>query len=130
MTPQRHKRVLLAIDGSDYALGAVRYVCNILSPRTTEMVMFHVHNKIPESYWDLEREASPSWRLSEARFWEREYEKTLREYMDKAQRISRRAGFPEDAIKLKYPKGRKGLLEISSWRAEVATIALLSAEEA
>lgn len=71
--------------------------------------MFHVHNKIPESYWDLERGASPGWRVSEVRAWDREYEKTLREYMEKAERISQRAGFPEDSIKLKIPKREKGI---------------------
>ena len=109
MTTRGHKKILLAVDGSNYALGAVRYVSNILSPRNTEVVMFHVHNKIPESYWDLERGASPGWRVSEVRAWEREYEKTLREYMEKAERISRRAGFPEDSIKVKIPKREKGI---------------------
>ena len=53
------KKILLAIDGSDYALGAVRYVTNTLPPRNTEVVLFHDHNKIPESYWNLERKALP-----------------------------------------------------------------------
>jgi nucleotide-binding universal stress UspA family protein len=109
MTTRKHKKILLAVDGSDYALGAVRYVSNILPPRNTEVVMFHVHNRIPESYWDLEREASPSWRVNEVRAWEREYEKTLREYMEKAKGIPRKAGFPEDSIKLKIPKRQKGI---------------------
>jgi nucleotide-binding universal stress UspA family protein len=109
MTTRKDRRVLLAVDGSNYALGAVRYISNILSPRNTEVVMFHVHNKIPESYWDLEREASPSWRVSEVRAWEREYEKTLKEYMEKAKGIPLSAGFPEDSIKLKMPKREKGI---------------------
>ena len=109
MINQKNKKLLLAVDGSDYALGAVRYVSNILSPRNTEVVMFHVHSKIPESYWDLEREASPSWRVNEVRAWEREYEKTLRAYMEKAKGIPQRAGFSEDSIKLKIPKREKGI---------------------
>lgn len=109
MINQKNKKLLLAVDGSDYALGAVRYVSNILSPRNTEVVMFHVHSKIPESYWDLEREASPSWRVNEVRAWEREYEKTLRAYMEKVKGIPQRAGFPEDSIKLKVPKREKGI---------------------
>ena len=58
MTTRGYKRILLPIDGSEYALEAVRYVSRILSPQNIELVIFNVHSKIPESYWDLEREAS------------------------------------------------------------------------
>ena len=109
MITREHKRILLAVDGSKYALGAVRYISNILSPRNTDVVMFHVHNKIPESYWDLEREASPGWRVNEVRAWEREYEKALKKYMEKAIGIPQRLGFPEDSIKLKILKRKKGI---------------------
>jgi nucleotide-binding universal stress UspA family protein len=109
MTTRGYKKILLAIDGSDYALETARYVSKILSPQNTEVIMFHVHSKIPESYWDIKRQASPAWRISEVKAWEREYEKTIGEYMDRAERIFRRAGFPKETIKVKIAKRKKGI---------------------
>ena len=43
------------MDGSDFALKVVRYVSKTMPFQEMEVVLFDVHNKIPESYWDMER---------------------------------------------------------------------------
>lgn len=49
----RKKRYLVAVDGSESSKSAVRYVASMLSPVNTEVVLFHVLNRIPEAYWDF-----------------------------------------------------------------------------
>jgi nucleotide-binding universal stress UspA family protein len=99
----------LAFDGSDYALDAVRYVSKILSSQNAEAVLFHVHNKIPEHYWDLEREASPAWRMNEVAAWEREQKKRVEESTDKVKKIVWRADFPKDSVEVRIHKKEKGI---------------------
>ena len=50
------KKILLAVDGSDQAFEAVRYVSRLLPPNRMEVVLFHVMTKVPESFWDIEKE--------------------------------------------------------------------------
>nr|NIR15706.1 universal stress protein [Desulfobacterales bacterium] len=49
------RKILLAVDGSDQALDAVRYVSQLFPPNRVEAVLFHVMSKIPESFWDIEK---------------------------------------------------------------------------
>ena len=49
------RRILLAVDGSEQAFEAVRYVSRLLSPNRMEVVLFHVITKVPESFWDIEK---------------------------------------------------------------------------
>jgi nucleotide-binding universal stress UspA family protein len=109
MEKQEKKRILLAFDGSAYALDAVRYVSRTLTPQNTEVVLFHVHHKIPEHYWDLKREASPAWRMNEVAAWEREQEKTVEESMDKATKILWRADFPKASVEVRIHNKEKGI---------------------
>jgi nucleotide-binding universal stress UspA family protein len=45
-------RILIAFDGSDLALQAVRYVAAMLQPDKSEVVLFHVETKTPESFFE------------------------------------------------------------------------------
>ncbi len=108
MTDKSKKKMLLAVDGSENALEIVRYVAKIPAFREMEMVLFNVHSKIPEGYWDLERNSSVAWRMSEARAWDKEREKAIQEYMQKAEKILRRAGFPEESVNVKIQNRQSG----------------------
>ena len=46
----------MAVDGSEQAFEAVRYVSRLLPPNRMEVVLFHVMTKVPESFWDMEKE--------------------------------------------------------------------------
>ncbi len=109
MNQKAKNRVLLAVDGSDHALEAVRYVSKICPFQDKEVVVFTVHGKIPEYYWDLEKDPPLGWRIKDVRAWDREYEKTTHEYMDRARKILWRAEFPKDAVKVEIHEREKGL---------------------
>lgn len=108
MTEQSEKKILLAVDGSENALEIIRYVAKIPIFRKRELVLFHVHSKIPDSYWDLGKSGSAAWRIAEARAWEAEREKAIKKYMDKALKILQREGFSSDQIKVKMHQRKKG----------------------
>jgi nucleotide-binding universal stress UspA family protein len=47
------KRFLIAVDGSPESKGVVQYATGMLRPDATEVVLFHVMNRVPEAYWDF-----------------------------------------------------------------------------
>ena len=53
---EHRTRILLAVDGSDQALEAARYTCQLFAPNRIEVVLFHVTTRIPESFWDIEED--------------------------------------------------------------------------
>ena len=55
MTPKRRK-ILVAVDGSQHSLQAVRYVSGCFPPGDTEVHLFTVLNKVPQLFYDLGKE--------------------------------------------------------------------------
>ena len=109
MTNQEHKKILLAVDGSDRSLETVRYVSKIPSFSEMGVVLFHDFSKVPEHYWDMGREASRAWRLSEVAAWERENEKRIQDHVERAKKTLWRAGFPKDTVKVKIHEWEEGI---------------------
>ena len=61
MNENTKSKVLIAVDGSDRSLEAVRYAAGLVSSETTEVVLFHVMNRRPEGawFWELEKVSEP-----------------------------------------------------------------------
>ncbi len=106
---QTKNKILVAIDGSNYALDAVRYVSKIPSFQDMEVILFHVRSHIPESYWDLEGQIQYTSRLREIRTWEAERDRRVHEYMENAKRILWRVGFPKESVKVQIRDRKKGI---------------------
>ena len=49
------RKILLAVDGSDQTLEAVRYIGTLVRPDMTEIVLFYVGSGFPEVFWDMNR---------------------------------------------------------------------------
>jgi nucleotide-binding universal stress UspA family protein len=102
------RKILVAVDGSEGALAAVRYVSKTPSFEDMNVVLFAVYGKIPEYYWDLEKEGSPAWRITEVKAWEVGQKRTIQEYMEKARKILWRAGFSKESVEVKIHEREKG----------------------
>ena len=63
------RKILLAVDGSDQALDAVRYVSQLFPPNRMTVVLFHVMNEIPESYWDIKKNPAFRHKLAHVAAW-------------------------------------------------------------
>ncbi len=47
------RKILLAVDGSDQSLDAIRYVSGMVPPENTQIVLFHVITRIEQSFWEM-----------------------------------------------------------------------------
>ncbi|MBF0524650.1 MAG: universal stress protein [Deltaproteobacteria bacterium] len=103
------KRLLVAVDGSDYSLETVRYVANLFPPESMEVVLFNVMSKVPESYRDIE--ASPFFNpeLLRAKVWAAQQEKTMKEFMEKARVVLSEYQVPEKAVTIKIAELKEGV---------------------
>jgi len=90
--------MLVAVDGSDLALEAVRYVANLLPPKQVKITLFHVLDRIPESYWDLEAQPGFRHKVIGVHAWEFQQKKLIQGFMERANRLLMGAGHPKDSI--------------------------------
>jgi nucleotide-binding universal stress UspA family protein len=111
MTMKRkpQKRLLLAVDGSDRALGAVKYVSRIPSFRQMHVSLLTVRNPMPEYYWDLETDPKVGRRVRGVRSWDLQQEESLRQFLDKARRVLLHEGFQEKDVAVMFRKRRSGI---------------------
>ncbi|RJR21072.1 MAG: universal stress protein [Desulfobacteraceae bacterium] len=107
--PEEKRKVLVALDGSEQALEAVRYLSRLPSKKGIEVVLFSVFTAIPEIYWDLEQNPKFASRITDVRAWQMQKENELREHMVKASDMLKKANFPGKNIKIKIQERREGI---------------------
>ncbi|MDY7039208.1 MAG: universal stress protein, partial [Thermodesulfobacteriota bacterium] len=110
MKKQARRKILLAVDRSDSSIGAVRYVSKLHPFQKTDVVLFNVFSKIPESYWDLEKSPGLKYRIREARAWETQQAEDIRAFMKKAEKVLWRGGVPKDSVKISIHEREKGIV--------------------
>ena len=111
MENSEKKRLLLAVDGSEQALEAVRYASRVLPPDRLEIVLFHVVTRVPESFWDLEKEPAYHYRIVNVGDWEQEHTRLIRGFMEQSRQLLLDAGVPEDAVTVKVQDRRVGIAQ-------------------
>ncbi len=103
------KRVLVALDGSDHALEAVRYLCRLPAKKDMQVVLFSVFTAIPESYWDLKQNPKVAARVANVRAWQAGKMREMREHLQMAAEKLKKAGFKEKSIKINLQERREGI---------------------
>ena len=103
------RKILLAVDASDYSFEIAKYVSEIPYFQKTEAVLFSVFNKIPESYYDLRNDPQYGKKVRHIEAWELQNRTSLEEYMRGAERILLDAGFPRDKVIVKICEKEKGI---------------------
>ncbi len=109
MPDSRPKKILVAVDGSEHALEAVRYVGKTLPPQQVEIVMYHVITKVPESFWDLEQEPAFRYKLADIKAWEDMQERLIKGFFVRARQALRDVGIPESAVHEKVDERKTGI---------------------
>lgn len=109
MTNSKRKKILLAVDGSEQAMEAVRYVSKILPPDQMEINLFNVMTKIPESFWDLQKEPAFYHRIANIKAWEMQQENIINVFMENARQLLLSAGFPDDSFTLTIHERQDGI---------------------
>ena len=105
------RKILLAFDGSEQSLEAVRYISTILPPEKTDMVLFSVGTGFPEVFWDMNN--NPLYRSKKTKVmgWLADHQLAIGEFKEKAFKILTDAGFSEETICVKTQKKRAGVLK-------------------
>jgi nucleotide-binding universal stress UspA family protein len=103
------KKLLVAVDGSECALEAVRYVGEILPPHGVDVVLLHVMTKIPESFWDLEKDHAFHYKIADVRAWEQQQENAVQEFMAQATEIIIDSGIPQESVIVKLEDRKIGI---------------------
>jgi len=109
MSNSAKKKMLLPVDGSEQAMEAVRYVSKVLPPDQMEIVLFHVMTKIPESFWDLEKEPAFHHKIANIRAWEVQQERIINDFMTNASALLVDAGFPKDSFTVNIHERKEGI---------------------
>lgn len=109
MAHKTAKKLLIALDGSDRAFETVRYVGHIPPFQNMEVTLFTVFSKIPENYWDLDRNPNVGQRIKDIRAWQTTGEMAIQKYMEEARLKLLDAGFSGDAVTVKIEERKEGV---------------------
>ncbi len=104
----RKFKILVAVDGSKQALDSVRYVSQMVGPKGTEVVLFHVVSKAAESLWDRP-EVVDLENLSQPGPWELQQKRVVEGFFDAARKILVEKGFFENMIVQQIQQRQHGI---------------------
>lgn len=104
----KKSRILLAVDGSEQSLAAVRYVGKILN-KNTEIVLFHVGSDIPEVFKDMNTDRSTILGQIPFEIWKAHQEETIKGFMGKGRSILIGFGFDPKAVEVKVQNLNYGI---------------------
>jgi len=105
------RKILIAVDGSDQALEAVRYISMIVPPDLTEVVLLSVGTGFPEVYWEMNRNPLYQSKKVKVEKWLADNQLVLGEFKEKAFKILSDAGFPEEAVTVKTQTKKTNILK-------------------
>ena len=105
------RKILLAVDGSDQALEAVRYAAAMISPVNTEIVLFYVGTGFPDVFWDMN--GNPLYRSKKRKVmgWLADHQLLMGEFKEKAYKILHDRGFNQDDILVSTKAKKTGVLK-------------------
>ena len=103
------RRILLLVDGSGQSFEMVSYISRAYVLWQTEIVLFHVLDPVPESFWDWEKDPLGPRYLSGLKDWESKKEAKILAFMEQARQALVTAGAAEDMIRIVVQKRQAGI---------------------
>lgn len=108
MERERNK-VLVAVDGSEQTHDLIHYLSGVIPAQETEIVLFHVMAKVPDSLRDREKDPQAARHLERLKKWENEREKQVRDLMRALRRQFVDIGMPEYSTMISIQKSKEGV---------------------
>ncbi len=99
MADEQKQKILIAVDGSEQSLNAVRYVACIMDPISTIAVLFNVENEMPQWVKEMGDDSYNRMKTASIKQWSLSRKKVIKGFFDEAHAILVNAGFPEDNIR-------------------------------
>jgi nucleotide-binding universal stress UspA family protein len=103
------RKILLAVDGSDQSFEAVRYVSQLFSPNQMEVVLFHVMSKIPETFWDIEKNPAFRHQLAPVAAWATQQQTAIQEFMERSKELLVDQGVSEKSVSIRMQEREAGI---------------------
>ena len=104
-------KILIAVDGSEQSLNAIRYAAGIFSPKNTHIVLFHIQPKISELFSDLGAYPYYKRQMTGLKRWATDQKTDVVNTMESAAVYFKQKGFPETAITIKTPTRTLGVTD-------------------
>jgi nucleotide-binding universal stress UspA family protein len=105
------QKVLVAVDGSEQSLRAIRYAAGVFPPDRTHIVLFHVQAQLFELFSDLDAYPHYKSRVTGLKRWATEQKMDISNTMDSAIVYFKQKGFPKSAITVKTPARNLGITQ-------------------
>lgn len=103
------RTILLVVDGSYQSYETVNYVSGVLPPLGTKIVLLHIMSKVPDAFWDLEKDPIWQQKVQTVRGWEIQQGKKIGEFMKRACQVFVNAGFPGSAVQINIRERKEGI---------------------
>jgi nucleotide-binding universal stress UspA family protein len=94
-------KILVAVDGSEQSLRAIRYAAGMFSPQHTQIVLLHIQEQVLDLFLDMERYPHYNRRMTGLRMWATEQKKNITATLEDAAQHFHQKGFPDSAITIK-----------------------------
>ncbi|MDA8137174.1 MAG: universal stress protein [Desulfobacteraceae bacterium] len=95
---KQNLKILVAFDGSDLAIEAVKYVALLMPSAYTEVVLFFVENSMSNGFLQSNQDMDFRFKAANLRACITDQHKRINAAMDKAARFLMEAGFPSKAV--------------------------------
>ena len=99
----RRKKILVAVDGSNQAFEAARYVSQLFLPNSMEVVLFH-------SFWEARKDPAYRHRNAFIAEWMTEQERAIQEFLERARQLFLEQGVPENVVITKIKERKLGIV--------------------
>lgn len=109
MAASGKKKYLLAVDGSEESTATVDYVANMMFPSESEVVLYHVFSRIPETYWDFEQNPETDVWMKKLKDQEEAHEKSVKGFMNDARQTLLNSDFREQLVAVEVHDRVRGL---------------------
>lgn len=109
MNMRKKNRILIAVDGSEQSIDAVRYVSTFFIPEKTSVLLLHVLAEVPEAFLDIRNDSAFTSQAIYVTHWQTQIKKNTQEFMKRAEQILISAGYAEPAVKVKIQKRKVGI---------------------
>ena len=105
-----HKnKLLVVVDGSERSIQTAQYLSDVSSLRNHEVTLFHVFNKVPESYYDLAREPASVKPYPSVHAWEAQQRDQIKKHVDRCRQLLLAADFNPNRVKTTIHNRQSGI---------------------
>ncbi|SFM64180.1 universal stress protein [Thermodesulforhabdus norvegica] len=97
----QQRRILAAVDGSEWTDRIVDYLCAVFPAEGTEVVLFHVANPLPEILWDFQQNPLARYRMHQVRAYLEAYRERVEKKLEENRQKLVNSGFSGDLVKVR-----------------------------